>query len=129
MEMTRSSHLGTGKCSVKKLLFLASYLYRGHWLICSGQESYFHRRLFFFIVQFIRDKTGSLSQEFRCSFARSKFRTGVLSTIFNCSTERLDLPVHCKFPSLAEIRKNRKNTIFSQEATKHHKKYLDIPEK
>ena len=128
MEMTRSSHLGTGKCSVKKLLFLASYLYRGHWLICSGQESYSHRRLFFFIVQFISDKTGSLSQEFRCSFARSKFRTGVLSTIFNCSTERLDLPVHCKFPS-ASSSKIRKNTIFSQEATKHHKKYLDIPEK
>ena len=66
-------------------------------------------------------RTGSFCQEFRCSVARIKFKTGVLSRIFNCSTEHLDLPVHCKCPSVSSSRIKKKAIVFPGSQQIPHK--------
>ena len=71
---TASAEAATERCSVEKVFFFARSPCCGHKLICFRSKGYSHRRLFFF-TRSSRIRSGSFSQEFRCSGARNKFRT------------------------------------------------------
>ena len=85
----------------KGVLFAKSP-YNGCWLTCSRREGYAYKMLFFSLVILPETSTVSLSQEFKWSGRRNKFRTGAIfqdNQLFNRKpwfTSSLSIPV-CQF--------------------------------
>ena len=68
-------------------------------------------------------RTGSSLQEFRCSGARNKLRTGVFHSLLNHSTEYLDLP---DMPACQFIKNKKKHHHFCRKQAKRIKEHPSV---
>ena len=71
-------------------------------------------------------KTVSFSQEFKCSGARKKFRTGTFRGIFNYTTQHLDLPVYYIYLTVNSLRIKKNATILTRKMHIPQKEHLKI---